>query len=612
LVPDDGNEQRVRIVTVRNLPLVESFEGAKPFNETPDKPDDAIEQAESRDRRLCIRISDREHKVVDRAIQALHRSSVPYVQGASLVEVLYNEPAADRDWSGPLIHPLKHLRIRDLLTEVARFENRYKLRSGGTEWRVAHPPDWCPKMVHARGQWPALRRLAGVTEAPSLRPDGSVIQRPGYDRETGYLYIPNDEFPRVPDRPSHDDAMRALETLREVFQDFPFASEADRSVSLACVLTLIARPAIRGPVPAFIFGASTAGSGKGLLADCCGTIATGRTPAKMGFSHDEVEREKVLAAYALNGCPCICFDNVTGSFGSAALDRCLTADNTVGLRPLGKSEIRELPWRAVVLVTGNNLDVVGDTSRRVLRSTLEPPEERPEEREGFAHHPLLPWVAKRRPLLVVAALTLLRAFVVAGRPKQPGVKAWGSFEEWSSLVPQALVWAGATDPMLTRPALDPGNDPKRLAAIELLSQWDRIRGAGPKTAAEVIGELYPPNRFDMNTGPVHTAARAAIETLMPRSKAGKQPDSVSLGHALKQLRRRNLGGMMFDSDPNRKGIAVWFVCAAAGLGAGDAGDAGDVLAVTQARYQSEPYVDVGGTSPATSAAPAAARAGVRS
>ena len=97
----------------------------------------------------------------------------------------------------------------------------------------------------------------------------------------------------------------------------------------------------------------------------------------------------------------ICFDNLAGGFGGSSLDRCLTAIDTVELRILGKSEIHELKWRAIITATGNNPELFGDTPRRVLQSTLEPKEENPEERDAgrYRHHPLLPWVLSERARL---------------------------------------------------------------------------------------------------------------------------------------------------------------------------------------------------------------------
>ena len=50
------------------------------------------------------------------------------------------------------------------------------------------PPDWAAQAVAARGTWPGLRPLEGVTEAPLLRPDGSVLAAAGYDAPSGFLY----------------------------------------------------------------------------------------------------------------------------------------------------------------------------------------------------------------------------------------------------------------------------------------------------------------------------------------------------------------------------------------------------------------------------------------
>jgi hypothetical protein len=104
-----------------------------------------------------------------------------------------------------------------------------------------------------------VRPLTGITDAPSLRPDGSLIQVPGWDEATGYLFAPSIEFPTVPEAPTLDDARRALVVLREVFAPqtperagFSFASDADGLVPIAALLTLLARPAIAGPTPAFV------------------------------------------------------------------------------------------------------------------------------------------------------------------------------------------------------------------------------------------------------------------------------------------------------------------------------------------------------------------------
>lgn len=56
---------------------------------------------------------------------------------------------------------------------------------------------------------------------------------------------------------------------------------------------------------------------------------------------------------------------------------------------------------------------------------------------------------ENRAKLVVAGLTVLRAYHVAGRPDQ-GLPVFGRFEEWSDWVRSSLVWLGMANPCITR------------------------------------------------------------------------------------------------------------------------------------------------------------------
>jgi hypothetical protein len=499
-----------------------------------------------------VDVTTEEHTVNDRVVAQLKRVPGLYVRNHQLVEVLCAGDGLD---VGPVIRPLTLPRTRELISTVVEFQ-----QGEGKRKHAVHPPDWAVKAVHGRGTWPGVPPIVGLLEAPALRADGSVIQDRGYDSATGFVMIPGVAFPRVPDAPTQADARTALAALLEVFQDFPHASPADRCATVAALLTLLARPAIRGAVPAFVIRATTAGSGKGLQADVVGTIALGRAPAKMSFAQKEEEREKVLGSYALRGASLICFDNLGCGFGGPALDRCLTAIDSVELRILGRSEIPELKWRAVIIATGNNPEYLGDTPRRVLQSTLEPREENPEERDAtrYQHHPLLAWVSAERARLVVAALTLLRAHALAGRPQEK-CRTWGSFESWAAIVPPAIVWAGGADPMLTRPVLDTTADAGKQAAAELLRCWAALdpQGRG-MTAADVIRDLYPGDRREWNESPLHVEARSAVEGVC-RTRGGRPPDATALGYALRKLKRRTIGERRLDQDPRTGDGRRWLV-----------------------------------------------------
>ena len=115
-------------------------------------------------------------------------------------------------------------------------------------------------------------------------------------------------------------------------------------------------------------------------------------------------------------------------------------------RILGRSQTSgEVPTTGTTWFgTGNNLTILGDLKRRVVPCFLDAKEERPEERK-FERN-LYVYVPANRGRLVRAALTILRAYVVAGRPDQK-LSSFGNFEEWSGLVRSALVWLGEADPL---------------------------------------------------------------------------------------------------------------------------------------------------------------------
>ena len=168
--------------------------------------------------------------------------------------------------------------------------------------------------------------LHGVIEAPTLRPDGSLLDTPGYDPET-YLYLETSmTFPVLPDTPAYEDAKRALCVLAEPFCDFPFANPHEKAAALAAVLSLTCRATIGGSaVPLFGITSTIRASGKGLLCDAIATLATGRAASEWAPTSDPEEERKGLFTLALEGDPLVCIDNCLYPLGSLALDSALTA-----------------------------------------------------------------------------------------------------------------------------------------------------------------------------------------------------------------------------------------------------------------------------------------------
>jgi hypothetical protein len=505
------------------------------------------------------------HQSIDEGIAALEADPDLYQRDHALVHVTL---ATEEDLGTlkivpgtPQIHQISTDTLRERCTRYARWL-KYDKRS--EQWERANPTDNIVRGIAARKAWSMIRKLVGIVESPSLRPDGTVIDTPGYDPATAFLYCPNGTFWPVVPKPTQVQARAALAELEEVFCDFPHRSQADRSAVIAAILTILARPAIRGAVPGFIFDASTRGSGKTLQTDVVSVIGTGRSSARMNYPTDEAELEKILAAYALRAPVLINFDNVTSTFGGGPLDRCLTAEDTVELRVLGKSEVPILKWRSIIMATGNNVVFTGDTSRRVLVTRLESPLENPEDRSEFRHPELLHWVRSERARLVCAALTILRAYHVAGMPIGP-CKTWGSFEAWAALIPPAIVYAGGADPMLTRPTMTGSEDQEKQALAAILRDWPRLDASGQgMTVKTAIGALYTPERLRGHHIPPdgYDDLREAIEALVP-AKPGMAPDANKLGWRLGRFKDRVIDGRKLVRAAGGHGIGKWSVVSVA-------------------------------------------------
>jgi hypothetical protein len=61
----------------------------------------------------------------------------------------------------------------------------------------------------AATNWPNLRPLRGIVTAPVFRPDGTLVQSPGYDDTTGLIYSPKLSLAEVPERPSAEEVANA-------------------------------------------------------------------------------------------------------------------------------------------------------------------------------------------------------------------------------------------------------------------------------------------------------------------------------------------------------------------------------------------------------------------
>jgi putative DNA primase/helicase len=390
-----------------------------------------------------------------------------------------------------VIHPLEASHLTELIGRAA-MHVKYDLRS--TDDASGKKGAWvncdCPRRVSesyiARGYWPEIPVLSGFVEAPTIDHTGRLIDKRGYDSESGlYLAISDavtDTYQSPTNKPSKSEAEKALKYLSELVESFPFVNDEDKSAIIAAIITAMVRRVLPS-APMFAVTAPMPGTGKTLLAETAAIIATGRRSSVLSLGHDDAEAEKRLGGVLLAGDAAILLDNIERPLGGDLLCQ-VTTQPSVRLRPLGVSSVISVPTHALMLATGNNLAIVGDLKRRVVLIRMDAKTERPEQRAFDRSH--IDEVISKRGALISAALTIPMAYMAAGAPAIHGHRPFGSFELWDQMVRRPLLWLGYPDPLGGAEALRE-SDPDLEAMRALFSAWLEIPSLNkPCTVAEII------------------------------------------------------------------------------------------------------------------------------
>jgi hypothetical protein len=503
-----------------------------------------------------IQVTCDEHIVVDQALAVIKDDPALFQRGNALVMVTRASAAGkqkgvvERPEGSVQIAPMPKPVLRRIMSASAEWIIERTGRKGTTSLERSHVPGWAVDQLWELRHWPGVRHLEGVIEAPTMRPDGSLLTEPGYDDVTGLLFLPSSTFPRIPDKPGHLQAQTAAAELLAVVNDFPFASDEHRYGYLAALLTPLVRFAIDGPCPLFLLDANCSGSGKTKLSDIIGILASGRKMPRSRYQSDDAEMGKTLLSIALAGDRLVLFDNVPGGFsiGGGSLDAALTGTAMKG-RILGESRMSgEVPLSTVFYASGNNLGLRGDALRRVVPVRLETTHDRPEERQDFTiEGDLLAHVQRERGRLVAAALTIVRAFVVAGKPSQ-GLTPM-DYPAWCGLVRDAVAWCTGVDPCKARSELV-ASDEESTQRKALLVGFEKLAVDLQKTHLTVAVMLEAVQDHASRYPELHAL-------FLEWGKDGKLASAKAIGRQFLKVRRRPIAGKCFDRTDTA--IREWFV-----------------------------------------------------
>jgi hypothetical protein len=294
-----------------------------------------------------------------------------------------------------------------------------------------------------------------------------------------------------------------------------------------------------------------------MLVDIASIIATGHEAGVMSQGKTAEEFEKRLGALLMRGDAIIAIDNCEIPLEGDILCSALTQPK-IAVRILGRSEMPTVQANALFTATGNNLVIKGDLTRRTLVGRLDPRVERP-ELTTFTYNPIADAKVNRAEI-VVAVLTMLRAYNVAGRPNRPPTLA--NFGAYSDLVRGALMWLGVADPIKTMERTR-AKDPVLRDLKAVMGQWFEVVGVSKDvTVADVIRvaeETKYTGEMDHVREYKHPDFRDSIVKVAERSG---RLDGRVLGAWLAKRENRVVsldegGSFRFEQAGERNHVALW-------------------------------------------------------
>ena len=509
------------------------------------------------DGRHIIRLPARRKDIVDATIAALAELEL-FQRGGVLSDIVRDPEVGE----GGIVLPDGEPRVRltpytrvDEMASIACCFERKKKVGDHYDWSEVDAPKNIVKTVMERGEWPHIRPLDAMISWPVLRPDGTVFDGIGYDVRTR-CYATKAIGLNLKPCITPSDVTKAIALFDDILCDFPFERPEHKSAWLASLLTILARPAIRGPIPMLIVDASDRGSGKSLLCDLIGAILLGQRLPRRGIPANEEEMGKALLGIGIGCYPVVLLDNVTTTLRSAKLDMVLTGEIYQD-RVLGVNLEMKVPIKTQFIASCNNASVSTDLIRRSLHCRIVANVERPEQRTGFKYQ--LPEAAQEpamRKRLLEAAFTILVGYEQSGRERVT-VRPIGSYEAWASRIQSALVWAGLPDPVLTQDELREQADTEGERLGPLLESWHAMFGDRPMLVKDALAQAREEASPQFEApNPKALDLLSAFESLMYE---GKKPNSQTIGSRIRNWRDKWMNSMRFCQGPEAGGSRKWFV-----------------------------------------------------
>ncbi|MCM2579516.1 bifunctional DNA primase/polymerase [Streptomyces meridianus] len=522
--------RRVDVVPQQSGPFTDGSSALDPDVDPDVAPDVAPGEAPDFEAGPTLRVVEAARPELDITNEADAIDGLLAIMAAEQLPDLYKRSGGpcwvyEDDQGNPLV---KQLAADNLRAYLADHVTTYQvvadpLTEGTKEVRELLMPKTCGTIL-GRKDWPLLP-LRGIVTSPVVRPDGSLLQAPGYDKATGLYLQPRVKLRRLRPQVTNDALEKAKEIiLGQMLADFPWKEPSDRAHFLGALLTPILRPYFYGTTPMFVFTATTMGSGKSLLKDIfLYLFGISETPWP---ENDTELRKSITTQLYTTGQPVVVLDNLPNGYviKSPILSSLLTAEYW-GDRVLGSTNSVTMPNDRLWIATGNGLRTGGDNGRRVVWVRLDPDCPNPDQRDGYKVGDLRPWLRANASTVVAALVTMVRGWLAAGAPTVRVRK--GDYSEWASMLAGILKYLDVQGWMADRSDATEMDD-ETLEWSAFLTVWRSKLGGAPVTTGAVLGSVAD-----------HT----------PRQKNGELPSANVLGGWLKARDGRYFG--------THKVVRVW-------------------------------------------------------
>ena len=288
-----------------------------------------------------------------------------------------------------------------------------------------------------------INPITGFVDHPVVDRRQRLLLEPGYNREMKILAeFDSNDFAISDHQLTEQEVMFHFDRLYAPFSAFELGTNDDKTVIVAAIFSAVLRQVLP-TCPAFGIDAPMQGTGKTMLAETIAVIGTGKIASAIapgGRDNDE-EFRKRLMSLLLKGEKVCNFDNIVGPFDSPSFAAALTSEYYED-RILGKSKTVKTMNKTLFLLTGNNMQFVGDMNRRVIKARLISKNNNLMQRQfDFDPREL---ALDTRHEIISSVLSLVHHWKHCGEPMSSGKIT--SFTDWDYLIRQPLAFIGQQHP----------------------------------------------------------------------------------------------------------------------------------------------------------------------